>query len=282
MSSNGVTCRLILTGASGGLGQAFALALAEHSSVMVLVGRDQSRLDALREKIGVSHPAVTVRTVSGDLTEAWVQRRVYDVASDVPGPVNLLINAAGINDFEAFESQSATTIERLIAVNLLAPIQLTQLLLPLLKEAARAQVINVGSIFGYLGYPGFAVYCATKFGLRGFSQALRRELSDTDIAVRYFAPRATRTPLTTPSISAMNHELNTKEDAPEHVARMLVKFISRGTWERKVGFPERLYVFLNHLVPGVNDRAIRGQLKVIRKHLPGGAHSRLKQKGVDV
>ena len=278
---SGVQCRVILTGASGGLGQAFALALAEHSTVMVLVGRDQPRLDDVRRKIGERYPAVTVRTVAGDLTEAWVQRRVFDVAQGVPGPLNLLINAAGINDFEGFESQPATTIERLIAVNLLVPIQLTQLLLPLLKKAPRAQVINVGSIFGYLGYPGFAVYCATKFGLRGFSQALRRELSDTQIAVRYFAPRATRTPLTTPPISAMNRELNTKEDTPEHVAQMLVKFISRAGWERKVGFPERLYVFLNHVVPGVNDRAIRGQLKIIRKHLPGGARTPVESKGVD-
>jgi short-subunit dehydrogenase len=210
-----------------------------------------------------------------------VKRRVFDVAQSVPGPLNLLINAAGINDFEEFESQSAGTIERLISVNLLVPIQLTQLLLPLLKKAPRAQVINVGSIFGYLGYPGFAVYCATKFGLRGFSQALRRELSDTNISVRYFAPRATRTPLNSASVSAMNRELNTKEDMPESVAQMLLKFISRAGWERKVGFPERLFVFLNQLVPGVNDRAIRGQLKIIRKHLPGGRGEPVERKGVD-
>src|SRR6185295_4615375 len=119
--------------------------------------------------------------------------------------------------FHEFESQESDAVERLLDVNLLAPIQLTQALLPLLMSAPKAQIINVGSIFGYLGYPGFAVYCATKFGLRGFSQALRRELSDTQIAVRYFAPRAMRTPLTTASISAMNRELNTKEDAPERV-----------------------------------------------------------------
>ena len=279
---SGVTCRLVLTGASGGLGQAFATALAPHSSAMVLVGRDQARLDALRQKISQRYPAITVRTVAGDLTETWVQRRVFEVSKAVPGPINLLVNAAGVNDFESFEAQSSATIERLIAVNLLAPMALTQRLLPLLKKASRSQVINVGSIFGYLGYPGFAVYCATKFGLRGFSQALRRELSDTGIAVRYFAPRATRTPLTTPAIAAMNRELNTSEDTPEHVARMLVKFIAREAWERKLGFPERLYVFLNQLVPSVNDRAIRNQLESIRKYFPGARKAPLERKGVDL
>jgi short-subunit dehydrogenase len=278
----GSTWRLVLTGASGGLGQAFATALAPHSSAMVLVGRDHARLDGLREKISKRYPAMTVRSVAGDLTETWVQRRVLDVSKTVPGAINLLVNAAGMNDFESFEAQSAATIERLIAVNLTAPIALTQCLLPLLRKASRAQVINVGSIFGYLGYPGFAVYCATKFGLRGFSQALRRELSDSNIAVRYFAPRATRTPLTTPAIAAMNEALNTHEDAPEAVARMLVKFIARESWERKLGFPERLFVLLNHLVPSVNDRAIRRQLETIRKHFPGGRDAPPECKGVDV
>ena len=270
--------RVVLTGASGGLGQAFAAALAPKCSTMVLVGRDDDRLELVRSSIARRHPALALRTVNGDLTDAAVRQRVFDAAQAVPDSIDLLINAAGINDFRAFESQTGATIERLIMVNLLAPIQVTQTLLPLLKKAPRAQVINVGSIFGYLGYPGFAVYCAAKFGLRGFSQALRRELSDTNIAVRYFAPRATRTPLTTPTISAMNRELNTREDAPEHVARLLLHFIASESWDRKLGFPERLYVFLNRVVPWLNDKAIRGQLKVIRKHLSGAEHAPLDVK----
>ena len=261
---------VVLTGASGGLGQAFALALAPQSSAMVLVGRDRSRLETLQQRIGESTPGVVVRIVDGDLTEAHVQRRVFEAAQELPGGLDLLVNGAGINDFHAFDSQPGAAIERLLTVNLLAPIQLTQQLLPLLKLPRRAQVINIGSIFGYLGYPGFAIYCAAKFGLRGFSQALRRELSDTNIEVRYFAPRATRTPLTTPAISAMNRELNVQEDATEVVARELLKFVSRSTWERKLGFPERLYVFLNQLMPAINDRAIRRQLHIIRNHLDRG------------
>ncbi|HYH41853.1 MAG TPA: SDR family oxidoreductase [Burkholderiales bacterium] len=276
---NGPGYRLVLTGASGGLGRAFALALAPHASAMVLVGRDRARLESLQEHIAESAPGTVVRTVTGDLTEASVRLQVFDAARALPAQLNLLINAAGINEFHAFESQASASIERLLAVNLLVPIQLTQLLLPLLRISPRAQVINVGSIFGYLGYPGFAVYCATKFGLRGFSQALRRELSDSHIAVRYFAPRATRTALTTPAIAAMNRELNTAEDTPERVAEKLLQFISRGGGERKLGFPERLYVLFNHLMPGINDRAIRGQLAVIRRHFNGaGAPSALTPK----
>ena len=270
---NDAPYRVVLTGASGGLGQAFAMALAEHSSAMVLVGRDCDRLHALQQRIADRYPALVVRTVAGDLTDRAVQEQVSDAALTPGGPINLLINAAGISEFQDFESQAGAAIERLVAVNLVAPIQLTQRLLPLLRSARTAQVINVGSIFGYLGYPGFALYCATKFGLRGFSQALRRELADTNVAVRYFAPRATRTPLNTPAVSAMNRALRTREDEPELVARMLLRFIGGGGGERKLGFPERLYVFLNHLAPGFNDKAIRGQLRTIRKHLDGAGTS---------
>ena len=238
---------------------------------MLLVDRALPRLQVLQRELRARHPSLILALIAGDLTNVSARQRVFDFAREFPAPLDLLINNAGINEFHEFESQENDTIEQLVAVNLLAPIQLTQKLLPLLKSAQRAQIINVGSIFGYLGYPGFAVYSATKFGLRGFSQSLRRELSDTSVAVRYFAPRATRTQLNTPNISAMNHELNTKEDAPEIVAQLLCEFLATNAWERKLGFPERLYVFLNHLVPKISDKAIRGQLKTIKKYLPNSA-----------
>lgn len=259
--------QLVLTGASGGLGQAFALALAPTSRAMVLCGRDAIRLQMLQQQLQARHPALAVRTVAGDLLDTEAQAAVEQAAHASGDPIDLLINAAGINEFVDFEAQAAAGMARLLAVNLLAPIQITQRLLPLLKAAPSAQIINIGSIFGYLGYPGFAVYCATKFGLRGFSQALRRELSDTRVSVRYFAPRAVRTALNSPAVDDMNKALRTSADTPEAVAAELVRFIGAKGWDRRLGFPERLYVWLNHIVPAVNDNAIRAQLPVIRKYL---------------
>ena len=93
------------------------------------------------------------------------------------------------------------------------------------------------------------------------------------MTVRYFAPRSTRTQLTTPAIAAMNRELNTAEDAPETVAGTLMKFIAASAWERKLGFPERLYVFLNHVLPKIGDNAIARKLKTIQKFMPGSTKS---------
>jgi short-subunit dehydrogenase len=266
--------RVVLTGASGGLGRAMAAALAGDCDAMVLAGRDGARLAVLKRELQSRHAALAVETVAGDLTRSATRRQVRDACRALPQPVDVLINNAGINEFHEFESQEAGDVGRMLEVNLLAPMLLTQELLPLLKAAPSAQIVNVGSIFGYLGYPGFAAYCATKFGLRGFSQSLRRELADTAVKVRYFAPRTTRTALNSPAVSAMNRALGAREDTPEAVARELVRFLASDAWERKIGFPERLYVFLNQLVPAVNDKGIRAQLSTIKQHLPAAAPPR--------
>lgn len=263
---------IVLTGAAGGLGHAIAEALAPHCARMVLTGRDPHKLDALAATLGRRHTTLDLVPIAGDLTDEATRAAIHDAAQSAPAPADLLINNAGINEFHAFAAQSPAAIERLFEINLLAPIRLTQTLLPLMRSAPRAQIVNIGSIFGYLGYPGFAVYCASKFGLRGFSQALRRELADTSIAVRYFAPRATRTALTTARITAMNRALKTREDSPDLVARKLLDFIAGTDFERKIGFPERLYVLLNHVVPRINDNAIRARLETIKKYLPDGGN----------
>ena len=260
----------VLTGASGGIGRAMAAALAPRCDALLLVGRDARRLATLRQTLRSGH-SLPVEVVAGDLTSEAARREVHDVACAMARPVDLLINNAGVNEFHDFESQQAGAIARLIDVNLVAPMQVAQKLLPLLGQAPRAQIVNVGSILGYLGYPGFAAYCASKFGLRGFSQALRRELADTAISVRYFAPRATTTSLNTPAVAAMNRELRVKEDAPEAVAGMLLRFLASDAAEWRIGFPESLYALLNQVLPRLNDRAIRAQLKTIRKYLPKGA-----------
>ena len=79
--------------------------------------------------------------------------------------------------------------------------------------------MNVGSIMGYLGYPGHAAYCASKFALRGFSEALRRELADSPVRVLYLAPRATRTAMNGAGICALNAELGVAMDEPAAVAK---------------------------------------------------------------
>src|SRR5690606_22629139 len=102
---------------------------------------------------------------------------------------------AGVMDFSLFRQQDSQAITHTIQLNLLAQMLLTQSLLPLLEKPLEASLVFVGSTLGSIGHPGFTAYCASKFGLRGFAESLRRELADTAIQVHYLAPRATNTGL---------------------------------------------------------------------------------------
>ncbi len=255
--------RAVLTGASGGIGAAIAAELAPRCDALILVGRQRETLEALRRSLN----GAVVHIVCGDLTESATLDEIDACARRVGG-VDLLVNNAGVSDFHAFATQPTAVIETVLATNLLAPMLLTRRLIPLLRAEPSAQIVNVGSVFGAIGFPGFAAYGAAKAGLKGFSQALRRELSDTGVAVRYFAPRATRTAINSAAVNAMNGELNTAQDTPQEVARALLRFLDGGAWQRTLGAKERFFTLLNALLPGLPDGAIRAQLPVIHKHLP--------------
>ncbi len=254
--------RAVLTGAGGGIGSAIARRLAPQADALVLVGRQPAPLAALRAELG-SH----VQVVCGDLTAPSTLTAI-EQAAQAAGGINLLINNAGISQFHSFATQSPDAIRAMLDTNLLAPMLLTRQLLPLLHQASSAQVVNIGSVFGMLGYPGFAAYGASKAGLKGFSQALRRELSDTSIEVRHFAPRATRTAINSSAVNAMNNALGTAEDSPETVAAAFAEFLTGTAWQSTMGRKESFFVMVNRLLPSLPDDAIRKQLSVIRQYLP--------------
>lgn len=255
--------RAVLTGASGGIGAAIARRLAPHADLLILVGRQRQALDELAAGLG----NCPVQVVAGDLCEAATLAAVATVARSAGG-INLLVNNAGVSGFHTFETQTAEAIRRLIDTNLVAPMLLTRALLPLLGQAPHAQIVNIGSVFGALGFPGFAAYGAGKAGLAGFSQALRRELSDTAIDVRHFSPRATRTAINSAAVDAMNRELGTTEDSPDAVAAAFMDFLAGTAGQRTLGAKESFFVLLNKILPALPDNAIRKQLVQIRKHLP--------------
>lgn len=254
--------RAILTGAAGGIGSEIAHRLAGRADWLILVGRNEDALRALQRSIGDK-----AHIVSGDLTRTETLDAIASHARKLGG-LNLLINNAGIGDFHAFDTQEPAAIRSLIDTNLVAPMLLTREVLPLLHRAPSAQIVNVGSLFGLIGYPGFSAYGASKAGLRAFTQALRRELADSDIVVRHFVPRATRTSINSGRVVALNRELKTNEDSAEEVAAQFVRFLSGTRWETKIGFKESFFALVNSLLPFMPDRAIRAQLPVIRKYMP--------------
>jgi short-subunit dehydrogenase len=253
---------IVLTGASGGIGRAIAAELADAGARVVLVARNEARLTALRDELG----GAPHLCVPADLSTDEGRQRLFDACDAIDGGISLLINNAGINAFGLFQNQSAETIRNLVDTNLLSPILVCQKLLPLLLLQPQARIVNIGSTFGSIGYPGFSSYCASKFGLRGFTEALRRELADSTVSVSYVAPRATRTSINSDNVVALNDSLGTTMDEPAVVARKVLGVINAAARRDKyIGWPEKLFVRINALLPGLVDSSLRKQLPVIQR-----------------
>jgi NAD(P)-dependent dehydrogenase (short-subunit alcohol dehydrogenase family) len=253
---------VLVTGASGGIGEPLCAALIAAGARVLAVGRDEGRLRRLAQPL----PAGALSWVAADVATEEGRAQVVRAAAAADPTPSVLVLAHAQGAFGLFADQSPEDMARLVQTNLVAPMLLVHALLPVLGTHAPASVVVVGSTFGSLAFPGFAAYSASKSGLRGLTEALAREYADTPLRFQYLSPRATRTPFNTPAVDALNAELKTASDAPADVARHLVRAIERGTARMQIGWPEKLFARLNGLLPGLVDRSLRSRLPAVRKH----------------
>lgn len=256
---------ILITGASGGIGAALAKALASERAHLLLHGRNPDRLNALAEQCR-QLGAQTVQICCADLTTAaGIEQLTTCVAQDF-AELDTLINNAGISRFQLLEQQPPEQIEQLITTNITAPILLTRALVGLLLETQGEPpvILNIGSAFGAIGFPGYSTYCASKGALRLFSEALAREYGDTPLRVQYLAPRATRTGINSDNANAMTAATGSATDSPERVAQAALKLLRSGRAQAAVGWPEKLLVRLNGLRPELISRVLAKQLGKIK------------------
>lgn len=249
--------RVLLTGAAGGLGSALAEELIARGARVALLDRSPEALDAIAHRFA-DHSSEIV-SVAADLANADDIDRAIRVVHKQLGGLDILINSAGLMSFREFTAQRPDEIERMFKVNVLAPMQLSLAALPGMLERGRGQIVNVGSTFGSIGFAYFTSYSATKFALRGFSEALRRELEGTDIGVTYVAPRAIKTPLNSAEVYAMAKKTRMNMDEPSPIARRIIRAVEADKKEVYFGFPESFFARLNGLLPRLVDRGLRGQ-----------------------
>ncbi len=168
---------VLLTGASGGIGAATARALAARGASVIVSGRREQELEALAAEIGG-------RAIPADLAETDGPGRLVAAA----GPVDVLVANAALSQAGEITSLSPAEVDRLLAVNLRAPVMLARLLADPMVERRSGHIVFVSSLQGKAASPLSAIYTATKFGLRGFSLSLRLDLSDHGVGVSCVSP----------------------------------------------------------------------------------------------
>jgi len=250
---------ILLTGAAGGMGRLLARRLHERGARLALVDANAEALHEVAREIDGVH------TVAGDLSSRKGCAVAAGNAREALGQIDILINLAGLMSFRCFEDEDPDFIDLLIRVNLLGPMHLTRAVLPEMVARNTGRIINVGSVFGSIGFAWFTAYSTSKFGLRGFSEALRRELYDTGIKVMYVAPRAVKTPLNTGRIMRMGEATKMNMDAPEVVVEKILQAIDNDRKEVYIGFPESFFVQINVRFPRLVDKALAAQNRISRK-----------------
>jgi NAD(P)-dependent dehydrogenase (short-subunit alcohol dehydrogenase family) len=246
----------LITGAGSGIGRRLAIEAAQRGMTVALCGR---RADALQATLQMMGPRRSHVALPGDITDPRVRIALMHYIARWWGRLDVLINNAGIVSVGPLARTTDIELERLMATNVIAPAALIRELLPLLHRAAPSRVVNVGSMFGDIAYPLFGAYSASKFGLRGLSIALRRELKEFGIGITYAAPRATNTDAAG-AFARLVGPMQMRIDDPSKVASDIWTAVARDADSVYAKGPERLFVLVQRLFPQLVDRSVANQM----------------------
>ena len=246
----------LVTGAGSGIGRALAIEGSSRGLTIALCGR---RAEALADTVALLDASKPNLTIPADVTRPEDRAAIVARLKESWGRLDILVNNAGVVAGGALERDDDARLERLVATNVTAPIALTRDLLPLLLASAPSRVVNIGSVFGDIPFPLFTAYSSTKFALRGFSDALRREFRDRGVGVTYAAPRAVKTDAAD-ALEGLLSAMATKLDAPEAVADQIWSAVERDQASVYPVGPERVFVMLQRLFPALVDSAVCKQM----------------------
>jgi short-subunit dehydrogenase len=188
MSSSRRFSTVLITGASSGLGEEYALQLAGRTETLVLTARRTDLLEALANRILLAHPALRVMVMTADLAKAEDRNGLLEKLEREWLVPDLLVNNAGLGDYGEFATAQWPKLETMLRVNVEALTHMAHLLLPGMIRQGGGAILNVSSLASLLPIPDFAVYAATKAYVTSFSEALRIELGDHGVEVLAVCP----------------------------------------------------------------------------------------------
>lgn len=249
-------CRAIVTGASSGIGRALVLELCRQGARCIAVARRRERLDELAAEVVTS--GGTLETVVGDITLAETRAEALERAKSAFGGLDLLVNNAGAGTLGFFSHASDDLLRRVMEVNFFAPAEFMREAHPLLRAGTNPMVVNIGSVLGHWGLPRMSEYCASKFALRGLSQALRAEFVRDGIDVLLVSPARTTSEFVDNMIDARSENLwpGVTGTSAELVATRTIRAIRLGRHELFPSWSARLLYWVNRLAPWAVERYI--------------------------
>jgi len=238
---------IIITGASGGIGAATAQELARQGAVVVLAARRADQLATLQRQIEQAGGRALV--VPTDVSQRADIDQLVQTTVDTFERVDVLVNNAGIGGNTAIGDSDDELIRRVVDVNLVAPARCVQAVLPHMRRAGRGVIINIGSVAGEVATS--TLYSATKFGLRGFNDALRRELRHDNIDVVLISPGFIRTDMTS--------DVKVPMPGPDIVAQAVASAIRRPRRKIIVPWPYRVLLPFTK-IPWLADQIFGGSI----------------------
>jgi short-subunit dehydrogenase len=254
--------RMLITGASQGIGRALAIEAARQGAQVLATAR---HADLLRE---LAAEGRTIQTMTADVTSAADRQAMADAMQRLFGGLDVLVNNAGIGATGHFADATEERLRQIFEVNFFGLAELTRVCLPLLKQGNRPAIVNVSSIVGKRGLPGRSEYSASKFAVQGLSEALRPELAVQGIDVLIVNPGLTATNF---SQNMLERKSRLKVDhmrgmTAEQVARATLKAIAHGKAEVTFTAKGKLFVLVSRFFPWLVDRIATRQ---VRKLYPG-------------
>lgn len=240
----------LITGASKGIGKAIATELAKRGFNLLLVARSAPLLDQEAQQLK-SQYGIQADYFSTDLSAPAAAEAVYAWCTKNNYSINVLVNNAGYGLSGSFENYSLPENLNMMQVNMLAPVMLCQLFLPMLRSQPRAYILNIASSAAYQAVPYLSLYAATKAFVLTLSRGLHQELRRTNVSVTCISPGATDTDFT---VRARIGEKGLKAAAkvnmtPEAVAKIAVKSMLAGKAEVITGTINKLGAFMVWLLP---------------------------------
>jgi short-subunit dehydrogenase len=237
---------VLITGACGGFGRQMTSQFLAAGSELILSDKDEGALHALRAEFAGRAPRLRT-IVAADIATAAGCRHLLDHVQSQGLCPDVLVNNAGIAVAGRFDHIPAPRWEILMQLNLLGPMRLCHAFIPHMIARRSGHIVNISSLAGWTGSPGIAAYCASKFGLRGFSESLAADLEEFNIRVSAVYPYFSRTPILDSEQFGYEQRMTVPDDMvtdPADVVAAIIKGIRR---DRLHIFPDKMAFTIHYL-----------------------------------